>query len=88
MLIVVRRTPISIMTVDFHAYPLVDLYQDKNAFHPPSAWKQVPIPTQRTADRKVLSMMDDVIRLELVAGHSWAVGRAGRYLAGGIQSGR
>jgi hypothetical protein len=54
--------------IDFHAYSLVDLYQDKNAFYAPSAWKQVPIPMERTADGKVLSMMDDAIRFELVLG--------------------
>jgi hypothetical protein len=54
--------------IDFHAYSLVDLYQDKNAFFAPSAWKQVPIPMERTADGKVLSMMDDAIRFELVLG--------------------
>jgi hypothetical protein len=54
--------------IDFHAYSLVDLYEDKNAFYAPSAWKQVPIPMERTADGKVLSMMDDAIRFELVLG--------------------
>ena len=54
--------------IDFSAYSLVDLYQDKNAFWAPSAWKQVPIPMERTADGKVLSMMDDAIRFELVLG--------------------
>jgi hypothetical protein len=54
--------------IDFHAYSLVDLYQDKSAFYAPSAWKQVPIPMERTADGKVLSMMDDAIRFELVLG--------------------
>jgi hypothetical protein len=54
--------------IDFRAYSLVDLYQDKSAFYAPSAWKQVPIPMERTADGKVLSMMDDAIRFELVLG--------------------
>ncbi len=54
--------------IDFHAYSLVDLYEDKHAFWAPSAWKQVPIPMERTADGKVLSMMDDAIRYELVIG--------------------
>jgi Putative esterase len=54
--------------IDFHAYSLVDLYEDKNAFYAPSSWKQVPIPMERTADGKVLSMMDDAIRFELVLG--------------------
>jgi len=54
--------------IDFHAYSLVDLYQDQNAFWAKSAWKQVPIPMERTADGQVLSMMDDAIRFELVLG--------------------
>jgi hypothetical protein len=54
--------------IDFHAYSLVDLYQDNNAFWASSKWKQVPIPMERTADGKVLSMMDDAIRFELVLG--------------------
>jgi hypothetical protein len=54
--------------IDFHAYSLIDLYQDKNAFYAPSSWKQVPIPMERTADGKILSMMDDAIRYELVLG--------------------
>jgi hypothetical protein len=54
--------------IDFRAYSLVDLYEDKSAFYAPSAWKQVPIPMERTADGKVLSMMDDAVRFELVLG--------------------
>jgi hypothetical protein len=54
--------------IDFHAYSLVDLYRDRNAFYADSVWKQVPIPMERTADGKVLSMMDDAIRFELVLG--------------------
>ncbi len=60
--------------IDFRAYSLIDLYQDKNAFWAPSAWKQVPIPMERTAEGKVLSMMDDAIRFELVLGNK---GRSG-----------
>jgi hypothetical protein len=60
--------------IDFHAYSLVDLYQDKNAFYADSVWKQAPIPMERTADGKVLSMMDEAIRFELVLG---ARGRSG-----------
>jgi len=54
--------------IDFHAYSLVDLYQDRNAFYADSVWKQVPIPMERTADGKVLAMMDDAIRYEMVLG--------------------
>jgi hypothetical protein len=54
--------------IDFRAYSLVNLYQDKNAFWADSAWKQVPIPMQRQPDGHVVSDMDDAIRFELVLG--------------------
>jgi hypothetical protein len=54
--------------IDFRAYSLVNLYQDKNAFWADSAWKQVPIPMQRQPDGHVASDMDDAIRFELVLG--------------------
>jgi hypothetical protein len=60
--------------IDFSAYSLVNLYQDKNAFYAESTWKEVPIPMERTADGKVLSVMEDAIRFELVLG---ANGRSG-----------
>ena len=60
--------------IDFHAYSLARSLPGQNAFYAPSAWKQVPIPMERTADGKVLSMMDDAIRFELVLG---AKGRSG-----------
>ena len=60
--------------IDFSAYSLVNLYQDKNAFYADSTWKQVPIPMERTADGRVLSVMEDAIRFELVLG---AKGRSG-----------
>src|ERR1039458_2676911 len=60
--------------IDFSAYSLVNLYQDKNAFYAASTWKEVPIPMERTADGKVLSVMEDAIRFELVLG---AKGRSG-----------
>jgi S-formylglutathione hydrolase FrmB len=54
--------------IDFSAYSLVNLYQDKNAFYAGGPWKEVPIPMERTADGKVLSVMEDAIRFELVLG--------------------
>ena len=54
--------------IDFHAYSLVDLYDDQNAFYAPSQWKKVPIPMEREPDGEVLSDMDDAIRFELVLG--------------------
>ncbi|MGA3016621.1 MAG: alpha/beta hydrolase-fold protein [Bryobacteraceae bacterium] len=54
--------------IDFSAYSLVNLYQDKTAFYAEGAWKQVPIPMERTADGRVLSVMEDAVRFELVLG--------------------
>jgi enterochelin esterase-like enzyme len=54
--------------IDFSAYSLVNLYTDKNAFYAEGPWKQVPIPMERTADGRVLSVMEDAIRFELVLG--------------------
>ena len=54
--------------IDFSAYSLVNLYQDKNAFYAAGAWKEVPIPMERTADGRVLSVMEDAVRFELVLG--------------------
>jgi len=37
--------------IDFHAYAMVDLYKDDNAFYAKSQWKRVPIPMMRSASR-------------------------------------
>ncbi|HLK66723.1 MAG TPA: alpha/beta hydrolase-fold protein [Bryobacteraceae bacterium] len=54
--------------IDFRAYSLVNLYEDKNAFYANSAWKQVPVPMQRETDGRITSVMEDAIRFELVLG--------------------
>jgi hypothetical protein len=54
--------------IDFHAYQLVDLYNDKNAYYANSEWKRVPVPAERETDGRVRSMMDDANRYELVLG--------------------
>lgn len=54
--------------IDFRAYALVNLYEDKNAFYTTGAWKQVPVPMMREAGGRVLSVMEDAIRFELVLG--------------------
>jgi len=54
--------------IDFHAYAMVDLYKDDNAFFAKSQWKQVPIPMMRESDGTISSDMDDAIRFELVLG--------------------
>ncbi len=54
--------------IDFRAYSLVNLYEDKDAFYATSAWKQVPVPMQRETDGRITSVMEDAIRFELVLG--------------------
>jgi len=54
--------------IDFHAYALTNLYDDKNAFYANSAWKQVPQPMRRELDGTISSVMEDAIRFELVLG--------------------
>jgi hypothetical protein len=54
--------------IDFHAYAMVDLYKDDNAFFAKSQWKRVPIPMMREAGGVISSDMDDAIRFELVLG--------------------
>jgi len=54
--------------IDFRAYSLVNLYEDRNAFYANSTWKQVPVPMERQPDGRITSVMEDAIRLELVLG--------------------
>jgi hypothetical protein len=54
--------------IDFHAYSLVNLYDDKNAFYAAGPWKQVPVPMQRETDGRITSVMEDAVRFELVLG--------------------
>jgi hypothetical protein len=54
--------------IDFHAYAMVDLYKDDNAFFAKSQWKRVPIPMMRESSGVISSDMDDAIRFELVLG--------------------
>lgn len=54
--------------IDFHAYAMVNLYQDDNAFYARSQWKRVPIPMAREGSGTISSDMDDALRFELVLG--------------------
>jgi len=54
--------------VDFHAYQMVNLYDDRNAYLSIGPWKSVPVPAHRAADATVVSMMEDANRMELVLG--------------------
>jgi len=55
--------------VDFRYFQMVNIYQDKNAFYPNSAWKTEPVrPWQRTPDDQVLMSEKDASHLEAVLG--------------------
>ncbi len=52
--------------VDFRAYILVNLYEDKNAFYRQGEWQQVPIPMAHDREDRVEATMEDAIRYERV----------------------
>ena len=54
--------------IDFRAYAMINLYQDKNAFYSQGPWKQVGIPMMRDGNGVITSDMDDAIRFEYVLG--------------------
>ena len=55
--------------VDFRYFQMVNIYQDKNAFYPNSAWKTEAVrPWQRTPDDQVLMSEKDASHLEEVLG--------------------
>jgi hypothetical protein len=43
--------------VDFHAYQMVDLYNDQNAYFSIGPWKSVPVAAHRAPGDRVVSMM-------------------------------
>jgi Putative esterase len=55
--------------VDFRYFQMVNIYDDKNAFYPNSAWKTEAVrPWQRTPDDQVLMSEKDASHLEEVLG--------------------
>lgn len=54
--------------VDFRAYQLVDLYDDKNALWTEGPWSRVPVPAARKVDGQVITTMERENRRELVLG--------------------
>ena len=54
--------------IDFRAYTVVNLYEDKNAYHPKSAWKQTPRPGHRNTLGHVSTTLEQMNRRELVLG--------------------
>lgn len=62
--------------IDFRAYQLVNIYEDKNAYFLESKWKKTPIPETRSTLGEVRSTMEEVNHLELVLGtHSLSGGQ-------------
>ena len=54
--------------IDFHAYTVVNLYEDENAYAWKGAWKTVPTPGHRDYLGHVSSTLEQMNRLELVLG--------------------
>ena len=54
--------------LDFRAYTVVNLYEDKNAYHPEGPWLNVPRPGMRNSLGHVTSTLEQMNRRELVLG--------------------
>jgi hypothetical protein len=54
--------------IDFRAYTVVNIYEDKNAYYLDSAWKHTPRPALRNYLGHVSSTLEEMNRLELVLG--------------------
>jgi hypothetical protein len=54
--------------IDFRAYTVVNLYEDKNAYYPESSWKKTPRPGHRDYLGHVSTTLEQMNRRELVLG--------------------
>jgi len=54
--------------IDFRAFTLVNIYEDKNAYYVDSQWKRTPRPRFRSTVGEVLVTLEEVNHLELVLG--------------------
>ncbi len=54
--------------IDFRAYQIVNLYEDKNAFWDEGPWGKVPRAEMRTPDGKLQAVMEPTVRREEVMG--------------------
>jgi enterochelin esterase-like enzyme len=54
--------------VDFHAFQLINVYKDRNAFFDEGPWLNIPRPLGRLPDGHTLMTMEDFTRSELVIG--------------------
>ena len=61
--------------IDFRAYTVVNLYEDKNAYYPDGEWKKTPRPGRRNTLGHVSTTLEQMNRRELVLGTK---GRSGQ----------
>ncbi len=54
--------------IDFRAYTVVNLYEDKNAYHLDGPWRKIKRPGMRNYLGHISTMLEDANRLELVLG--------------------
>jgi hypothetical protein len=54
--------------IDFHAYTVVNIYDDQNAYYPESPWKKTPRPGMRDHLGHIAATLEEMNRLELVLG--------------------
>ena len=54
--------------IDFRAYTVVNLYEDKNAYYLDGPWRKIKRPGMRNYLGHISTMLEDVNRLELVLG--------------------
>lgn len=54
--------------IDFRAYTVVNIYEDKNAYYAGSPWKHVPRPGQRNYLGHINATLEEMNRKELVLG--------------------
>ncbi len=54
--------------IDFRAYTVVNLYEDRNAYYADAPWKRLPRPGHRDSFGRISATVEDMNRLELVLG--------------------
>ena len=54
--------------IDFRAYTVVNIYEDKNAYRPDAPWKTTPRPGMRNTLGHISATLEEMNRLELVLG--------------------
>ena len=68
--------------IDFRAYTVVNLYEDKNAYYLDGPWRKIKRPGMRNYLGHISTMLEDINRLELVLGTKKPVGTAVGHLGG------